>query len=70
MTKHNRYKMPFILDVYVAVSRFMKAIQNKEGFIIIPWQMGIVGTLMKLLPSPLWDFLAKSGPKKTRKMIQ
>jgi len=48
----------------------MKAIQNKEGFIIIPWQMGIVGTLMKLLPSPLWDFLAKSGPKKTRKMIQ
>jgi len=70
MTKHNRYKMPFILDVYVAVSRFMKAIQNKEGFIIIPWQMSIVGTLMKLLPSPLWDFLAKSGPKKTRKMIQ
>ena len=69
MTKHNRYAMPFILDVDDAVSRFMKAIQSKKGFIIIPWQMNIVGTLMKLLPSPLWDFLAKGGPKKIRKMI-
>jgi len=25
---------------------------------------------MKLLPSSLWDFLAKGGPKKIRKMIQ
>ena len=70
MTKHNRYAMPFILDVDVAVSRFMKAIQNKKGFVIIPWQMNMVGTLMKLLPSSLWDFLAKGGPKKIRKMIQ
>jgi len=70
MTKHNRYAMPFILNVDVAVSRFMKAIQNKKGFVIIPWQMNMVGTLMKLLPSSLWDFLAKGGPKKIRKMIQ
>jgi hypothetical protein len=48
----------------------MKAIQSKKGFIIIPWQMNIVGTLMKFLPAPLWDFLAKGGPKKIRKMIQ
>jgi len=70
MTKHNRYAMPFILEVDVAVSRFIKAIQNKKGFVIIPWQMNIVGTIMKLLPSFLWDFLAKGGPKKIRKMIQ
>ena len=70
MTRHNRYAMPFILDVDVAVSRFIKAIQNKKGFVIIPWQMNIVGTIMKLLPSFVWDFLAKGGPKKIRKMIQ
>ena len=69
MTKDNRYVMPFILDVDVAVSRFMKAIQNKKDFVIIPWQMSIVGTIMKLLPVSMWDFLAKGGPKKTRKMI-
>jgi short-subunit dehydrogenase len=70
MTKHNRYTMPFILDVDVAVSRFIKAIESKKGFVIIPWQMNIIGTIMKLLPSFVWDFLAKGGPKKIRKMIQ
>ena len=70
MTKHNCYTMPFILDVDVAVSRFRKAIHNKKCFVIIPWQMKIVGTIMKFLPAPLWDFLAKGGPKKIRKMIQ
>ena len=70
MTRHNRYAMPFILDVDVAVSCFIKAIHNKKRFVIIPWQMSVVGTLMKLLPASLWDFLAKGGPKKIRKMIQ
>lgn len=70
MTKHNRYAMPFILDVGEAVSRFVKAIKNKKGFVIIPWQMMIVGTLMRTLPHFIWDWLAKGGPKKIRKMIQ
>jgi short-subunit dehydrogenase len=69
MTRHNRYAMPFILDVDTAVSRFIKAIENKKGFVIIPWQMNIIGTIMKLLPSFLWDFLAKGGPKKIRRVI-
>jgi len=29
----------------------------------------MVGTLMRLLPAFLWDFLAKGGPKKIRKMM-
>jgi short-subunit dehydrogenase len=70
MTKHNRYTMPFILDADVAVSRFIKAIQNKKSFVIIPWQMKIVGIIMKFLPTSVWDFLAKGGPKKIRKTIQ
>ena len=70
MTKHNRYAMPFILDVDVAVSRFIKAIHNKKRFVIIPWQMNIIASIMKFLPASMWDFLAKGGPKKIRKMIQ
>ena len=69
MTKDNRYAMPFILDADDAASRFMKAIKNKKRFIIIPWQMNIVATLMKFLPPFIWDFLAKGGAKKARKMI-
>ena len=70
MTKHNRYVMPFILDVDEAVARFIKVIQKKKRFVIIPWQMNIVGTIMKLLPSSLWDVVAKGGQKKIRKIIQ
>ena len=69
MTNDNTYTMPFILEVDEAVKRFMKAIDRKEKFIIIPWQMNIVGKLMRLLPASVWDFLAKRGPKKLRAMI-
>ena len=69
MTHSNPYAMPFILEADKAVSLFIKAIDRKEKFIIIPWQMNIVGKLMRLLPASAWDFLAKRGPKKLRAMI-
>jgi short-subunit dehydrogenase len=69
MTHSNPYAMPFILEVDEAASLFIKAINRKEKFIIIPWQMNIVGRLMRLLPTSVWDFLAKRGPKKLRAMI-
>lgn len=69
MTHSNPYAMPFILEVDKAARLFIKAINRKEKFIIIPWQMNIVGRLMRLLPPSVWDFLAKRGPKKLRAMI-
>lgn len=69
MTHSNPYAMPFILEVDKAVTLFIKAIDQKKKFIIIPWQMNIVGKLMRLLPASIWDFLAKRGPKKLRAMI-
>lgn len=47
----------------------MKAIKNKKCFVIIPWQMNIIGIIMKFLPIFLWDYLAKQGPKKLRKKL-
>ena len=69
MTHSNPYAMPFILEADKAARLFIKAIHRKEKFIIIPWQMNIVGKLMRLLPASVWDFLAKRGPKKLRAMI-
>jgi short-subunit dehydrogenase len=69
MTNDNTYTMPFILEVDEAVKLFMKAIDRKKKFVIIPWQMNILGTLMRLLPASIWDFLAKRGPRKLRAMI-
>jgi short-subunit dehydrogenase len=58
--------MPFIMPVDKAAISFINAIRKKKKFIIIPWQMKIIGYLMHILPIFIWDFLAKKGPRKKR----
>ena len=66
MTDDNDYSMPFIMPVNKAAISFINAIRKKKKFIIIPWQMKIIGYLMHILPIFIWDFLAKKGPRKKR----
>jgi len=66
MTDVNDYTMPFIMPVDKAAISFINAIRKKKKFIIIPWQMKIIGYLMHILPIFIWDFLAKKGPRKKR----
>lgn len=68
MTDVNTYPMPFIMDVDVAASRFVDAIQQKKRFTIIPWQMRYVATVMKCIPPVLWDKLMFRAPHKKRKL--
>lgn len=66
MTDINTYKMPFLMDVHVAARKFVTAIEQKRRFVVIPWQMGWVARLMRLIPPLLWDLLAKNAPHKPR----
>lgn len=66
MTDINSYKMPFLMDAEIAATKFVNAIEHKSRFIVIPWQMGWVARLMRLIPPVLWDFLAKNAPHKSR----
>jgi len=66
MTDINTYKMPFLMDVNVAARKFVTAIEQKRRFVVIPWQMGWVARLMRLIPPLLWDLLAKNAPHKPR----
>jgi short-subunit dehydrogenase len=66
MTDINTYKMPFLMDADVAAATFMSAIEQKRRFVVIPWQMGWVARLMRLIPPVLWDLLAKNAPHKPR----
>lgn len=66
MTQVNDYRMPFLMDVDVAAQKFARAIAAKRRFVIIPWQMGIVARLMRLMPAWLWDWAAKKAPHKPR----
>ena len=67
MTKHNPYAMPFMLDADVAASRMVRAIEKQTAFTVIPWQMGWVGRVLKILPRWLYDFLFANAPRKPRK---
>jgi len=66
MTAVNTYAMPFLMDVDVAAEKFAKAIQKHRRFVVIPWQMGIVARLLRLIPPFLWDWIMKRAPHKPR----
>ena len=66
MTEKNLYHMPFLMDAEVFAAKALTAIQQKKSYVVIPWQMGVVGKLMRLLPNWLYDRLAVNGPRKPR----
>jgi short-subunit dehydrogenase len=66
MTDVNPYPMPFILAAEEAAKRMARAIESGKTFTVIPWQMGLVGQLMKLLPNWLYDLVFKKAPYKPR----
>jgi short-subunit dehydrogenase len=66
MTAVNEYKMPFLMDANVFAHKFANAVAAKRRFVVIPWQMGWVARLMRLIPPFLWDFAMKKAPHKKR----
>lgn len=68
MTKNNPYAMPFMLDADVAATRMARAIEKQSAFTVIPWQMGLVGRVLKILPRWLYDRLFAHAPYKPRRV--
>ncbi|MGN5476799.1 SDR family oxidoreductase [Cupriavidus basilensis] len=66
MTAHNPYRMPFLTDADVFARKAVRAIAAGSRFKVIPWQMGVVASLMHLMPRWLYDALAASAPRKPR----
>lgn len=64
MTDINAYPMPFLMAPEVAAKKFAQAIEKKKRFVVIPWQMGWLARLMRLLPAGVWDFVMKNAPHK------
>lgn len=64
MTAVNRYPMPFMLPVDEAARRFVRAIDAGTTYTVIPWQMGVVARLLRLLPNAAFDrVFARAGRK-------
>ena len=66
MTDINQYRMPFLMDADVAARKFVNAIEARRRYVVIPWQMGWVARLMRLVPAFLWDWAMKNAPHKER----
>ncbi len=69
MTSINPYSMPFLLEADDAAERMARAIERQSSFTVIPWQMGLVGRVLKLLPNRLYDALFAQAPRKPRRYI-
>lgn len=67
MTQRNPYPMPFLLTAGEAARRMVRAIDSGVRSTVIPWQMGIVGALLRGLPNPLYDALFARAPRKPRR---
>ena len=69
MTDINPYSMPFILEVDDAARRMARVIGRGTSFAVVPWQMGMVGWLLRRLPNWLYDRLFAHAPHKPRGLI-
>jgi len=66
LTAINPYPMPFILEVDDAAAKIARAIGRQTAFSVIPWQMNLLGRVLKLLPRWLYDRLFAHAPHKPR----
>lgn len=67
LTAGNRYPMPFLMQPEVFADRAFRAIEAGTSYRVIPWQMGVVAKLMRLLPNWLFDRLLAGRGRKQRR---
>ncbi len=66
MTDINTYPMPFIIGSDDAAARMSRIIKRGSSFAVVPWQMGVVGWLLKRMPNCLYDLIFSKAPRKSR----
>jgi short-subunit dehydrogenase len=66
LTRQNRYSMPFLMKPEDFAERAFRAIEAGASYRVIPWQMGAVARLLRLLPNALYDKLLAGRPRKHR----
>lgn len=65
LTRDNDYPMPFLMQPDAFADQAFKAITARVAWAVIPWQMGVVASVLKFMPR--WLFDALIGAQKHRK---
>jgi short-subunit dehydrogenase len=66
LTRKNRYAMPFLMPADRFADRAFRAIEAGARVRFIPWQAGVIATVLRLLPAALFDVLVAGRPRKRR----
>jgi short-subunit dehydrogenase len=66
LTRGNRYGMPFLMQAEDFADQAFRTIEAGSSYRVIPWQMGVVAKLMRLLPNALFDRAVKGRARKKR----
>jgi len=66
MTAINPYRMPFLLPADEAARRFARTIARGTSYTVIPWQMGVIAKILRLLPNAVYDALFANAPRKPK----
>ena len=67
MTSDNRFPMPFLMPAARFAAQAVRTIEGGASFRVIPWQMGMVARVLRVLPNAVFDLLFARAPQKARK---
>jgi short-subunit dehydrogenase len=66
LTRENRYAMPFLMKAEAFADKAFAAIHAGNSYRVIPWHMGVVAKLLRLLPNALFDKALSGRARKHR----
>jgi len=66
LTRENPYGMPFLMQAEAFADRAYATIQAGASYRVIPWQMGVVAKLMRMLPNWIYDRAVAGRGRKPR----
>jgi len=66
LTRGNRYGMPFLMQAEDFAQQALQTIEAGRSYRVIPWQMGVIAKLMRLLPNALFDRAVQGRGRKKR----
>ncbi|MYM70585.1 SDR family oxidoreductase [Duganella sp. FT134W] len=67
MTQVNPYPMPFLMAPEKFAARAAQVIAAGDSYAVIPWQMGVVAKVLRMLPNAVYDWAFSKAPHKPRK---
>ena len=68
LTAKNTYSMPFLMPAADFAMAAAKAIAKHKSYVVIPWPMGLVAALLRILPNALFDRLLSGRARKPRQV--